>query len=73
MNTFRRTFVMATPTTSCLEGSPEDGALLVFVHGWPGLASAPKTTADIRARLHTLVAQIPRMASCREFSLAALQ
>ncbi|MEV6036598.1 alpha/beta hydrolase [Nonomuraea sp. NPDC052116] len=39
MNTFRHTLVTPVHTTSYLETGPENGPVLVFVHGWPGLAS----------------------------------
>ena len=39
VNTDRNVLVTPAHSTSYLEAGPEDGLLLVFVHGWPGLAS----------------------------------
>jgi pimeloyl-ACP methyl ester carboxylesterase len=39
MNSVRHALVTPAHTTSYLEAGPETGPLLVFVHGWPGLAS----------------------------------
>jgi pimeloyl-ACP methyl ester carboxylesterase len=39
MSTFGHLLVTPAHTTSYLETGPEHGPLLVFVHGWPGLAS----------------------------------
>ncbi len=39
MNAVRHSLGTPAHTTSYLEAGPGDGALLVFVHGWPGLAS----------------------------------
>jgi soluble epoxide hydrolase / lipid-phosphate phosphatase len=39
VKTVRNLLVAPAHTTSYLEAGPENGPLLVFVHGWPGLAS----------------------------------
>src|SRR5260221_1293346 len=46
MNAFRHLLVTPAHTTSYLEAGPEDGPLLVFVHGWPGLASTWRHQLD---------------------------
>ena len=46
MNAFRHSLGTPAHTTSYLESGPGDGPLLVFVHGWPGLASTWRHQLD---------------------------
>jgi soluble epoxide hydrolase / lipid-phosphate phosphatase len=57
MNAVRRLLIGPAHTTSYLEAGPEDGPLLVFVHGWPGLASTWRHQLDhFAARGYRVVA-----------------
>ena len=51
MTSVRHVLVTPAHTTSYLESGPETGPLLVFVHGWPGLASTWRHQIGHFARL----------------------
>jgi pimeloyl-ACP methyl ester carboxylesterase len=57
MNPVKRLLIGPARTTSYLEAGPEAGPLMVFVHGWPGLASTWRHQLDhFAARGYRVVA-----------------
>lgn len=61
VQTIRHSLVTPTHATSYLEAVPENGPLLVFVHGWPGLPGRPRAAHHLgSAHRRGLRTQSPR-------------